>query len=262
MLLQTFLNLHIQVAVLILAAMVLLYILSLVLKNSSIVDCFWGAGFVLIAWYVFSLTGSPHAPRDWLMVGLVTIWGLRLTAYVTWRNWGKGEDFRYTKWRNEHPDQWWWRSFFHVFILQGLIMWVVASPITGVLAAENSTSLALLDYLGIFVWVIGFFFESVGDIQLARFRANPDNKGQVLNKGVWHLTRHPNYFGDAAQWWGFYVIALSAGAWWTVISPLWMTYLLVKVSGVAMLERTLNYKPGYEAYAAKTSAFIPWFPKK
>ncbi len=242
--------------------MLVLWALSLILKNSSIVDCFWGAGFVIIAWLAFFLADTPQGIRGLLMLTLVSIWGLRLSAYVLWRNWGKGEDFRYAKWRNENPDQWWWRSLFKVFILQGLIMWVVAAPISAVLSAAQPDPIGFLDYLGTALWAVGFFFESLGDFQLAKFKAKSTNRGKVLSRGVWQFTRHPNYFGDAAQWWGFYALALAAGAWWTVVSPILMTYLLVCVSGVALLEQTLQHKPGYADYAAKTSAFIPWFPKK
>jgi len=241
--------------------MLLLWLLSLIIKNSSIVDIFWGFGFVVSAWIAFFLASGSRGNRAWLMVILVTIWGLRLTLHVLVRNAGKGEDFRYARWRRESGDQWWWRSLFKVNLLQGLILWVVAVPLTAAQMPVYSAPLNILDYFGAALWAFGFFFEAVGDAQLTRFRSDPENKGKVLKSGVWRLTRHPNYFGDAAQWWGFYLIASAAGAWWTVISPIVMTYLLVRVSGVAMLEKTLKEKPGYQAYVDSTSVFIPWFPK-
>ena len=264
MVLVEFFQLHSIVGLWILGIMTLLWILSLILRDSSIVDIFWGAGFVVSAWVAFLNTLDTFWVRDLLIVILVTIWGLRLSTHILIRNWGKGEDFRYVKMREEAHGQWWWKSFLQVFLLQGLLMWLVASPLTAIQLPSASDSLAFLDYLGIGIWLVGFYFESVGDYQLARFKANPENKGKVLDKGVWRATRHPNYFGDAAQWWGFYLIALaSGGAWWTVFSPILMTYLLVKVSGAVLLEKTLKTtKPGYQQYVEKTSAFFPWFPKK
>jgi len=261
MVLVAFFQIHSLIGVGILVIMSVLWILSLILKDSSIVDIFWGLGFVIAVWAAFLLVSSSGA-RDWLIAALVSIWGIRLTIHVGARNIGKGEDFRYTKMREKRSGHWWWQSLFIVFIFQGILMWVIASPLTAIQLPSVDDSLGFLDYLGVIVWAIGFFFEAVGDYQLSRFKANPDNRGRLLKTGLWRFTRHPNYFGDAAQWWGFYLIALSAGAWWTVVSPLLMTYLLVRVSGVALLERSLKEgKEGYEAYADKTNAFLPWFPK-
>ena len=188
--------------------------------------------------------------------------GLRLSLYILRRNWGKPEDFRYQKWREESGKRWWWKSLFQVFLLQGLLMWLISTPL---LAAHRSAApdhLTFLDITGLVLWSVGFFFEAVGDFQLSRFRGNPANKGKVLDSGVWRYTRHPNYFGDSAQWWGYYLIAAAAGGWWTVFSPIMMTLLLLRVSGVALLEKTLETRPGYREYAQRTSAFIPWFPRK
>ncbi len=257
-----FFQLHVPIGLWIFGAMTLLWVVSLSLKNSSIVDIFWGMGFVVSVWLLFILTSQSPGPRDWLIAILVTIWGCRLSIYVLWRNAGKGEDFRYAKWRREAGDSWWWRSYFKVFMLQGLIMWVVASPLTAIQLPGNVNTLGALDIIGTGLWAMGFFFEAVGDYQLSRFKAHRENKGKLLQSGLWRLTRHPNYFGDALQWWGFYLIAVSAGAWWTIFSPMLMTYLLLNVSGVAMLERTLKLdKPGYQSYVERTSAFVPWFPK-
>lgn len=142
-------------------------------------------------------------------------------------------------------------------------MWLIASPLSAIQASTKPANLLIFDYIAIIIWLIGFFFEAFGDYQLTRFRANPSNKGKLLDYGVWRYTRHPNYFGDSAQWWAYYLIALAAGGWWTIFSPILMTHFLVNVSGVAMLEKSLiERKPGYKAYAKKTNAFIPWFPKK
>jgi len=244
-------------------SMILLWLLSLLLKNSSIVDIFWGFGFVISAWLFYALTPDGFLIRKLLIAILTTIWGLRLTLYILTRNWGKPEDFRYQKWRKESGKIWWIKSLFQVFLLQGLLMWIISTPLMAAQISSLPAKLGLLDYLGAALWVIGFFFESAGDLQLTSFKKNPANKGRLLNTGVWRYTRHPNYFGDSAQWWAYFLIASSAGGWWTVFSPILMTLFLVKVSGVAMLERTMKEtKPGYREYMESTSAFIPWFPKK
>lgn len=258
-----FINLHSTVGIWIFGLMVALWLLSLILKDSSIVDIFWGGGFVMSAWVSFISTLETVGPRDWLIVFLVTIWGLRLSIHILIRNWGKGEDFRYVKMREDSHGKWWWQSFFKVFLLQGILMWTVAAPLSFIQTASTPDTLGILDYAAIILWGLGFFFEAVGDAQLSRFKSNPENKGKVLQSGVWRYTRHPNYFGDSTQWWAFYLIAAAAGGWWTMFSPILMTLLLVRVSGVALLEKTLkDKKPGYAEYKERTSAFIPWFPKQ
>ena len=258
-----FISLYLTLALIILGLMTLLWLVSLALKNSSIVDIFWGSGFVIVAWAAFVLTPGGFEPRKILLASLVTIWGLRLSLYILWRNWGKAEDFRYQVWRKEAGAAWWWRSFFKVFFLQGVILWIVAAPLLVAQISAQPGHLTWIDYLALPVWLVGFFFEAVGDWQLVRFKANPANKGKVLNTGVWRYTRHPNYFGDSAQWWAFYIIALAAGGWWTIFSPIIMTTLLMRVSGVTLLEKTLkDEKPGYKEYVQTTSEFIPWFPRK
>lgn len=246
----------------ILVMMVVLWLVSLKLVNSSIVDIFWGAGFVIANWVYFFLTPEGFLLRKLLISVLVTIWGLRLSIYILRRNWGKPEDFRYQKWRCESGKIWWWKSFFQVFLLQGVLLWIISAPLLAAQMGLQPAALTFLDILGLIIWLIGFFFESMGDYQLARFKANPANKGKVLDQGVWRYTRHPNYFGDSAQWWGYYLIAAAAGGWWTVFSPALMTLLLLRVSGVALLEKTLETRPGYKEYIERTSAFVPWFPKK
>ena len=244
----------------ILGLMVILWVVSLALRNSSIVDVFWGTGFVITAWTYFVLTPGGLPARKLLLVALVTVWGLRLSLHILRRNWGKPEDFRYQKWRSENGARWWWLSFFQVFVLQGVLLWVISIPL---LAAQFAAEpgLGLVDVLGVLVWAVGFYFESAGDAQLARFKADPANRGKVMTSGVWRTTRHPNYFGDAAQWWGYFLLALAAGGWWTVYAAVLMTFLLLRVSGVALLEKTMSERPGYREYAAATNAFFPWFPR-
>jgi steroid 5-alpha reductase family enzyme len=258
---MSFLQAYGIAALVILGVMTALWLVSLALRNSSIVDIFWGTGFVIANWIYFALTPDGLMARKWLISVLVTVWGLRLSLYILWRNWGKPEDFRYQKWRQEHGAKWWWRSFFQVFVLQGVLLLIISAPL---LAAQMyaTPGLTLLDWLAIPVWVIGFFFEVMGDLQLARFKANPANKGKVMNQGVWRYTRHPNYFGDAAQWWSYYLVALAAGGWWTVFGPVIMTTLLVRVSGVALLEKTMDPRPAYKEYIETTSAFVPWLPRR
>jgi steroid 5-alpha reductase family enzyme len=193
---------------------------------------------------------------------LVTIWGLRLSFHIFTRNKGKPEDFRYAKWRQDIGLHWWWISYFQVFLLQGFLMWIVSLPLQGALSYSNSTTITWLDALGVLIWLTGFLFESIGDCQLAKFKSDPSNKGKLLSTGLWRYSRHPNYFGDAAQWWGFYLFALAAGAWWTIISPILMTFLLLRVSGVILLEKTLSARTGYEDYMKSTSSFFPFPPNK
>ncbi len=258
-----FVQIYLSAGLVILALMTLLWLVSLVLKNSSIVDIFWGTGFVITTWVVFALTPEGFAARKWLVSLLVTIWGLRLSLHILFRNWGKPEDFRYQVWRKQAGGAWWWRSFLKVFLLQGFLMWIIAASIVAAQTSALPNQLTWLDYVAMPVWAIGFFFEAVGDWQLAHFKANPANKGKVMNTGVWRYTRHPNYFGDATQWWAYYLIAAAAGGFWTIFSPMIMTGLLMRVSGVTLLEKTLKEtKPGYKEYVETTSEFVPWFPRK
>ncbi len=260
---MTFLEMYGIAALVILGMMTLLWLISLILKDASIVDIFWGAGFVVSNWVYFALTPDGFPGRKWLISVLVTVWGLRLSLYILYRNWGKGEDFRYRKWREEAGSSWWWRSYLKVFLLQGFLMWIISAPLLAAQRGATPDRITVLDWAAVALWGIGFFFEAVGDLQMARFKANPANKGKVLNTGVWRYTRHPNYFGDATQWWAYYLVAAAAGGFWTILSPIIMTIFLLRVSGVTLLEKTLTVtKPQYQEYIETTSAFIPWFPKK
>jgi steroid 5-alpha reductase family enzyme len=260
---MVFWEIHLSAGLVILGSISLLWLASLLLRDASIVDVFWGIGFIIACWFYFSRTPDGYLARKLLLSSLVTIWGLRLSLHILIRNWGKQEDFRYANWRRAAGSKWWWQSYFKVFLLQGALLWLISAPLLAAQASPTPDRLTILDYLALVIWAIGFYFEAVGDWQLARFKADPANRGKLLISGVWRYTRHPNYFGDAAQWWGYYLFALSAGGWWTIFSPLLMTYLLLRVSGVAMLERTLaDSKPGYREYMQTTSAFVPWFPQR
>jgi len=259
----SFLSLWLLSGTVILGLMSALWLLSLALKDASIVDIFWGSGFVIVFWLTNLLIHERLTPRIILLGTLVTVWGLRLSAHIFFRNAGKSEDFRYAAWREEASHSWWWRSYFKVFLLQGVLMWVIAIPLIAAQTGDATGLVKCLDTSGAALWLVGFIFEAGGDWQLKRFKANPDNNRKLLNSGLWSLTRHPNYFGDATQWWGFWLIAASAGAFWTIFSPILMTFLLMRVSGVTMLEKTLKEtKSGYADYIERTSAFFPWPPRK
>ena len=242
-------------------AILLLWFVSLLRRDASIVDIFWGLGFVLVGW--LSLwTSDRFESRGVLLVGMVSIWGLRLAGYLAWRNLRKPEDYRYAAMRQRHGKRFAIVSLFIVFGLQGLLMWIIALPIqVGVSEAEDWH---VAVPIGVILWAGGLFFESVGDFQLARFKSDPANRGQVMNRGLWRYTRHPNYFGDFLVWWGFYLVAVEPTSWWwTIIGPLLMSFLLIRVSGVRLLESSLRSRvAGYEEYLRHTSAFFPMPPRR
>ena len=256
-------NLFLHVSFLIWTLVTLLWIWSVLIKNVSIVDIFWGFGFVVVnTFYVFNLESINL--RNLLLLTLVSIWGLRLTIYLGIRNIGKGEDYRYQQFRKEYgAKRYWWFSYFQVFLLQGALILIVSLPLLGVHLSTSSGDLIWLDYVAILVWIIGFGFEAGGDYQLFKFKKNPNNRGKVLNSGFWKYTRHPNYFGDASVWWSYALFSIAAGGYWQIIGAVIMTLLIIKVSGVALLEKILNTtKPKYKDYIARTNSFFPWFPKK
>jgi steroid 5-alpha reductase family enzyme len=243
------------------AAITLLWLISLIKRDASVVDIFWGSGFVLVAWLTFAMHGVASA-RSLVLLALVSVWGLRLSSYLAWRNWGKPEDYRYRAMRERHGTWFPLVSLATVFVLQALLMWVISLPIQVGIAGAKGWHLAAT--VGVLLWLFGFLFESVGDFQLARFKSNPANRGRVMNRGLWRYTRHPNYFGDFLVWWGFYCLALESGSWWwTITSPLLMSFLLIRVSGVRLLESSLRRRvTGYEQYVRSTSAFVPLPPKR
>jgi steroid 5-alpha reductase family enzyme len=260
---MSFSQVYLQALLIILFLMSLVWMISTIIKNVSIVDYFWGLGFVVSCCFYFINT-EGNETRKILLTSLVSIWGLRLSVYLFWRNRGKGEDFRYREFRKKYGEnRYWWVSFFQTFLLQGILMWLISAPLLGAQFSGENHPIAIPDYLGIVLWIIGFSFEAGGDLQLAWFRTNPENRGKVLDKGFWKYTRHPNYFGDAAIWWGFGLMSVSAGNWLPFLGSLLMTGLIIRVSGVALLEKTLvEQKPQYREYIRKTSSFLPWFPKK
>jgi steroid 5-alpha reductase family enzyme len=236
---------------------------SLYFRDASLVDRYWGGGFALVALVTFVFTGE-ESPRGALLLAMAAVWGLRLSIYLTWRNWGQGEDYRYQAMRKRHGARFGIRSLFSVFLLQGALTWFISLPLQWGIAGAGPAHPTLLDVMGVAAWTAGFLFESIGDIQLARFKAHPANAGRVMDRGLWRYTRHPNYFGDTLVWWGMFLVAANAtGGIYTVLSPVVMQYFLMRVSGVALLERKLvKTRPGYTDYVARTNAFFPWRPKK
>lgn len=239
--------------------MLVVWLGSLLLKDVSIVDIAWGMGFVVVAWASYFL--GQAGQKQPLLPALVTIWGLRLSGYLAWRKTGSPEDFRYAAMRQRNPRAFPFVSLLTVFALQGILMWTVALPLQTVGLAREWP--LMFTVIGILLWGAGVACESLGDWQLAAFKADPNNRGKVLDRGLWRYTRHPNYFGDFLVWWGLYLIALgSGGPWWSVVGPAIMSVLLMRVSGVTLLEKSLvDRKEGYADYVARTSSFFPWWPR-
>ncbi|MGE0638082.1 MAG: DUF1295 domain-containing protein [Bacteroidia bacterium] len=254
-------NIYLISALYIFIFMNFMYLLALRLKDNSIVDIGWGIGFIIVALATLFDRGT-FCPRQLLITTLIILWALRLALYIFKRNSGKGEDFRYKQWREEWGKTIYWRSYLQVFMLQGAIMFVIALPVMQVNASASS-ELVITDFIGAALWLIGFLFEAIGDAQMMRFKTNPANKGKIMRYGLWKYTRHPNYFGEALLWWGIFIIAMGAGSVFiSLISPLLLTYLLLKVSGVAMLEKKYTGNAEYDEYIRTTSSFVPMLPGK
>ena len=243
------------------ATMLGLWVVALLRRDVSMVDIFWGVGFAAVAWLACWWNAAMQL-RPLLLAALTTLWGLRLAFYLCWRNWGRPEDRRYAAMRERHGAAFGWISWWTVFLLQAVLLWFVSLPLQ-VAAAENSPKdWTVLDAAGVALWTLGFLFESIGDWQLARFKSQPQNAGRVMVRGLWRYTRHPNYFGDFCVWWGLYLIAAAGGAAWTIASPILMSVLLLRVSGVTLLESTIvERRPDYAAYQARTNAFFPGPPR-
>ncbi|MCE2735661.1 MAG: DUF1295 domain-containing protein [Ilumatobacteraceae bacterium] len=242
--------------------MVSTWLLSVIIKNASIVDIVWGAGFAITSW-VLALTVDGDSGRQLLLAVMVGVWGTRLALYLAKRNIGHGEDWRYKAMRKKAGKKFTYSSLVTVFGLQGALMWVVSLPVQFG-NGDSSPGVGPLAVIGIMVWLVGLSFEAIGDFQLARFKRDPNNAGKVMDQGLWSLTRHPNYFGDALLWWGIGIVGAETGSGVIgFIGPVAMTFFLLRISGVPMLERSLSRRrEGYAEYAARTSQFIPRPPKK
>ncbi len=224
-------------------------------------DIAWGIGFILVAIVTFVLQ-PVRVIRPILVTALILVWGTRLAAHIAIRKRGKGEDFRYAKWRKDWGKWLHVRSFIQIYILQGLFLLIIAYPVM-LINHSKEAEIFFLDIAGLIIWFVGFFFEAVGDYQLTKSKKKEENKGKIITQGLWKYTRHPNYFGEVAMWWGIFLIALSVENGWTaIVSPLLITFLLLKVSGITMLEKKYVGNKEFEEYAKSTSAFFPWLPKK
>jgi len=249
-------------AVLVLIYMTAWFAISLIYKDNSLADVAWGLGFLIIA--VYTLLSAPHFhARSLLTSILILFWATRLSGYI-WlrRKKRRGEDFRYAQWRRKWGRFFVLRTYFQVFLLQGMFMLIIALPVMAINSTGNQKALGFIDILGLAVWIAGFIFETAADRQMSRFKKDAANRGRILTEGLWKYSRHPNYFGEALMWWGIMMLALPvANGWIMVISPLLMTILLRFVSGVPMLEKKYAGNPEFEAYARRTNAFIPWPPR-
>ena len=252
-------NILFQLAILLFIYFNIFFILSVIKKDNSLVDIGWGFGFALAVLY--TLYQSSFSGVGLLLTIIITTWGGRLGLHILARKIGKPEDFRYQKWRKEWKN-FYLRSYFQIYMLQGILLFIIVFPAVKTIN-KGVGFLGILGYLGLFVWLIGFFFEVVGDWQLKKFLENEKNKGEIMQSGLWKYTRHPNYFGEATMWWGIFLIVLdSGGSIISIISPITITYLLLYVSGVPLLEKHFADNPKFQEYAEKTNKFVPWFPEK
>ena len=240
---------------------VVLWVASRIKHDVGIVDSFWSL-MILAAGICFLLfSDTTITERHGVVILLLMAWALRLALHITWRNWGQEEDTRYQAIRKNNQPNFEFKSLYIVFLLQAILAVIIALPLMSIFSSNNDIN--TLDYLALALWLTGMFFETVGDQQLARFKASNRNQEKVLNSGLWRYSRHPNYFGEFCIWWAFFLFAVASGYWWSIVSPILMTILLLKVSGVSLLESTISERrPGYTRYCKTTNAFFPWLPKK
>jgi steroid 5-alpha reductase family enzyme len=238
----------------------LTWAISVLKRDVSIVDGVW-ALMLFAAAIVYATGAEPYTPRTTLILTLVALWALRLSGHIIHRNWGEPEDRRYQDIRRKYEPNFALKSLGLIFWFQAVLAWVISMPLWPALTVP--VDWGTFDVLAVTLWTVGMTFEGIGDWQLSRFKADPENRGKVMDRGLWRYTRHPNYFGECLIWWGFFLFALPAGAWWTVVGPLLLTYMLLKFSGVTLMEQTIvERRPTYRAYIARTNAFIPGTPKE
>lgn len=240
--------------------MTLFFLLAQALKDNGIVDIGWGIGFIVLS-TVLAFTGIEITQRQFLLYILIFLWGFRLSFHIFLRNNGKPEDFRYANWRKEWGKFVVIRAFLQVFMLQGFFIFIIALPII-ITKLSSPESLGIIEIVGAAIWLVGFYFEAMGDYELLKFKKDPKNKGQIITTGLWKYTRHPNYFGECVMWWGIFIVSIPSDyVWISMISPIVITWLLTRVSGVPMLEEKYKGNKQFEDYAKKTNAFVPWLPK-
>lgn len=245
----------------VLVYMTLWWVVATAKKNNAIVDIAWGTGFVIIALYGF--TTSFMLMRNLIITVMVLLWGVRLSAHILQRSIGKPEDFRYAQMRKKWGSQWMIRGYLNIFLLQGIIMLLVALPIMVTHFYNIEGTVGLSDRYGILIWLTGLIIESSADFQMYLFKKDPGNKGKINTSGLWKYSRHPNYFGEILVWWGIFLVASNVQyGYLTIVSPILMTFLLTRVSGVPMLEKKYAGNASYAKYVSSTNAIIPWFPKK
>lgn len=248
-------------AICIFVFMVCMYLIAQSKKDNSIVDIVWGLGFIFTTMALI-FSSEKISPSMHILSLMVLVWGMRLSFYIYMRNLGKPEDFRYANWRKEWGNRQPWIAFYKVFMLQGAIMWVIATPIMFVFISHTSKP-GILAYIGLFVFIVGLLFEGIADRQLKHFKSYPPNKGKIITTGLWKYSRHPNYFGEALLWWGIGIYSFSvSGFWLSFASPLIMSLLLRFVSGVPFLEEKYKNREDFKEYARNTPVFIPFLGKK
>lgn len=255
------LNVFLSSLAIVIGFSVVLWIVSRLKNDVGIVDSFWSL-FILLAGLCFIyLFNTELTNRNTLVLLLLIIWALRLSIHIAWRNWGQEEDHRYKTIRANNQPNFEFKSLYIVFILQAFLALIIALPLMTIFNTNNNIN--IIDYVALMLWTTGMFFETIGDYQLLRFKSDKNNNGKVLNTGLWKYTRHPNYFGEFCIWWGFFLFAVATGHWWSIISPILLSVLLLKVSGVSLLESSItDRRPKYSDYCQTTNAFIPWFPKR
>lgn len=236
------------------------WVISLATGDVTVADTLWPVLFVA-AGLAYAGTADAVGPRAVLVLALAGVWGVRLALHLFWRHRGQPEDRRYREMRRRNEPRFRLKSLYLVFGFQGVLAWVVSWPLAAAIAGEQRLGWA--DGIGVGLWLAGFVFETVADLQLARFRADAGTAGRVMDRGLWRYSRHPNYFGDFCVWWGFWLLAVGAGGWWSIAGPVLMSVLLLRVSGVALLERDIGERrPAYRDYARRTNAFFPGPPRQ
>jgi steroid 5-alpha reductase family enzyme len=247
--------------ILIVIYMTLWFFIAQARKRNDVADIAWGTGFIVTA-ITASILSESITPRGILTTVLITLWGIRLAAHIYKRNRGKPEDPRYRKWKEDWGRHAVVRAFLQVFLFQGLLIVIISIPVT-LIITSGENPFGIFDLLGVCIWLMGFIFEAVGDYQLVKYKRDPSRKGKIMNQGLWTYTRHPNYFGEVILWWGIYLMALSVPQGWaTIIGPLTITFLILKVSGIPLLEEKYKDNPEFQAYKRRTSAFFPLPPRK
>lgn len=255
-----FIELYVYAGATVLIVVSVLWMVSVAVRDASIIDVFWGLLFVAMAWALFGLQLDAATLKPFIFLFLVTVWGLRLAVHLSARNLGEGEDTRYKLWRHHGGENWWLKTYWRIYLFQGGLALVVATPV--IAAFYGPGNLSILSWIGVIVWAAGLGMESTADIQLNRFRADPASEGKVMDVGLWRYSRHPNYFGDALMWWGLGLFTLSPMTWWSLIGPLAMTVIFLSLSNTVIERGLKKRRPDYEAYIERTSAFVPMPPQK